>query len=167
MLAVMAVFAFVAANASGDAKEYAPVQAHAYMMRTRFFWILVVAGIIITLISVVDLPFAATRNATTADRTINVAGSQWYWNLSANSITAGESVIFNVTASDVNHGLGVYNEDMQLIGQTQAMPGYSNSLKLTFEKPGVYPLLCMEYCGLAHHAMISTLTVLPKGASNE
>ena len=68
-------------------------------------------------------------------------------------------MVFNVRAGDVTHGLGVYDPQMRLIGQTQAMPGYENSLKLTLSEPGTYKLLCMEYCGLAHHAMTSDFTV--------
>ena len=68
-------------------------------------------------------------------------------------------MVFEVTAGDVTHGLGVYSPEMRMIGQTQAMPGYSNALELTLDKPGAYRLLCMEYCGLAHHAMVSEITV--------
>ncbi len=67
--------------------------------------------------------------------------------------------MFNVSAADVTHGLGVYDENLRLLGQTQAMPGYENSLKITFDQPGKYKLMCMEYCGLVHHAMISDFTV--------
>jgi cytochrome c oxidase subunit 2 len=49
---------------------------------------------------------------------------------------------------------------MRLVGQTQAMPGYTNSIKITFKESGIYKLLCMEYCGLAHHAMITDFTVV-------
>ena len=71
----------------------------------------------------------------------------------------GDTVVFNVTAGDVNHGLGVYNDASVILGQTQAMPGYTNSLKLTFDEPGTYRFMCMEYCGLAHHAMVLPIEV--------
>ena len=68
-------------------------------------------------------------------------------------------MIFNVTSGDVNHGLGVYDPSMRMVGQAQAMPGYVNRLAVTLDRPGTYKLLCMEYCGLVHHAMVSELTV--------
>jgi cytochrome c oxidase subunit 2 len=50
---------------------------------------------------------------------------------------------------------------MNMLAQVQAMPGYTNSVHYTFDKPGKYKILCMEYCGVAHHSMIANLTVLP------
>ncbi len=160
MAGVVGVFVFVALNASKDAAEYAVVQTKAYSIRSKFFWVLLVFGVLITFVTTQDLPFAATRgDVADADVTIGVNGRQWFWELSANEVTAGDTVVFNVTASDVNHGLGVYNPNMIMIAQSQAMPGYTNSLKITFDEPGTYKLLCMEYCGLAHHAMVSELIV--------
>jgi len=160
MTVVIGVFVFVALNASTGAVEYAPVQSRAYSIRSKFFWVLLVAGLIITVITTSDLPFSATRgDVADADVTIDVDGRQWYWQMSQTEVNAGDTVVFNVTAGDVNHGLGVYNPDLVMLGQTQAMPGYTNSLKLTVSEPGTYKLLCMEYCGLAHHGMISELIV--------
>ena len=160
MAGIFAGFAYVAINASGEAEEYAPLQAKSYRVRSKFFWALVIAGIIITVITTLDLPFAATRgDMSGVSKEIDVEGRQWYWQLSDTSAAVGATVVFNVKAGDVTHGLGVYDPNMHLIGQTQAMPGYENSLKLTFDKPGTYKLLCMEYCGLAHHAMTSDFTV--------
>jgi len=46
------------------------------------------------------------------------------------------------------------------VAQTQAMPGYTNVLRHTFKDPGNYKILCLEYCGLVHHGMMSELTVV-------
>lgn len=163
MAIILGVFVYVAANASKDAAEYAPIQAKAFSIRAVFFWVLLVAGVLITIITTLDLPFAATRgNTEGVTKTINIEGRQWFWNIDDNTAQAGDTVLFNVTAGDVNHGLGVYTEDLVLLGQTQAMPGYTNSLKLTLTKPGTYKLMCLEYCGLVHHAMISDFVVTAK-----
>lgn len=157
---VLAAFVYVALNAGNSRHDYPPVQQRAYSIRAKFFWVLLVAGIIISVITTLDLPFAATRgDLTNVDQQIDVVGHQWYWQLSETSAKVGDTVVFHVSAADVTHGLGVYDENMRLIGQTQAMPGYANSLKLTFDKPGNYQLLCMEYCGIAHHAMVSPFNV--------
>lgn len=160
MVVVILAFAYVAMNASKSNVDYPPLQSKAYGIRSVLFWILLVAGVLVTTITTLDLPYAATRGDTAAAADIvDVEGSQWYWKLSQHSVNQGETVLFNVTASDVNHGLAIYDPDMRVMGQTQAMPGYTNVLELTFDQAGEYKLMCMEYCGTAHHAMISEITV--------
>lgn len=160
MAILTGVFIAVAVNAGKEAVEYAPVQSSASGIRKWLFWVLLVGGVLIAVITTQDLPYAATRGDTSgADVVIDVNGRQWFWEMSANEVTAGDTVVFNLTAGDVNHGFGVYDPNMVMLGQTQAMPGYTNSLKMTFTEPGTYRLLCMEYCGLAHHGMIGELTV--------
>lgn len=157
---VLAAFCYVAVNAGRTGPEYGDIQARSYSVRARFFWSLVIAGVVITAITTVDLPFAATRgDVDGADKIIAVEGGQWYWKLNESTARVGETVVFNVTTPDVSHGFGVYDPQLRLIGQTQVMPGYTNALKLTFDTAGTYKLLCMEYCGLAHHGMIADFTI--------
>jgi len=157
---IVAVFVFVAINAGKEAAEYSSIQTRAYSLRTKLFWALLIAGVLITVVTTQDLPFAATRGHTEdVTKYIDVSGHQWYWKLSDSSAKVGDTVVFKVTAADVTHGFGVYDEQLRLLGQTQAMPGYENALKITFEQPGQYKLMCMEYCGLAHHGMVSDFTV--------
>lgn len=162
MAIVMAVFIRVAVSAGGATLEYPTIQKSAYSIRAKFFWLLIVAGIVITSLTTLDLPYAATRGEITGvDKMVNVEGRQWYWKIDDPTAKVGETVVFKLTSGDVNHGLGIYNEKMRLIAQGQAMPGFKNSLKITFDEPGTYQFLCMEYCGLAHHVMASNFTVTP------
>lgn len=162
MTSITGVFIYVAANASKTTEQYSEIQARAYGIRGKLFWFLVVVVIIILIATTQTLPYATTRGAIPADAVaIEVNGKQWYWQMSKTTANAGETIVFNVTSGDVNHGLGIYDSDLRLLGQTQAMPGYENKLKFTFEKPGEYQLMCMEYCGLAHHAMVAPFTVKP------
>ncbi len=160
MAVVAGVFVFIAANAGKESVDHGSVQAKAFRIRTGLFWVVIVAGVLITVITTLDLPYAATRGDV-ADGVVEVRveGRQWLWILSRDSATADDTVLFEVTAGDVNHGLGVYDPDMRLLGQTQAMPGYVNSLQMTLRAPGTYKLLCLEYCGTAHHAMMSNFEV--------
>jgi cytochrome c oxidase subunit 2 len=48
---------------------------------------------------------------------------------------------------------------MRIVAQTQAMPGYTNILRYTFSQPGTYQVLCLEFCGLAHHDMKAEIAV--------
>ena len=163
MAVVVGVFVFIAANAGKESVDYGPVQAKSFGIRTGLFWVVVVAGVLITVITTLDLPYAATRGDADEDAVrVQVEGRQWLWNLSQDSVTVDDTVVFEVSAGDVNHGLGVYDPNMRLLGQTQAMPGYVNSLQITLREPGTYKLLCLEYCGTAHHAMMSNFEVVAR-----
>ncbi len=39
------------------------------------------------------------------------------------------------------------------------MPDYTNRLFYTFTGPGHYYIICLEYCGVAHHVMNSEFEV--------
>jgi cytochrome c oxidase subunit 2 len=68
-------------------------------------------------------------------------------------------VEFRVTSLDATHGFAVYNPTGAIIAQTQAMPGYINRLSVRFDEPGSYAVLCLEFCGMAHHNMRSVILV--------
>jgi cytochrome c oxidase subunit 2 len=74
-------------------------------------------------------------------------------------LPSGALIEFRVTSLDVNHGFGLYGPDGRLVAQTQAMPGYVNRLRVRLDRPRAYLILCLEYCGLAHHAMRAEVTV--------
>ena len=94
---------------------------------------------------------------------VEVSAHQWYWQLSTNTVLANRPVSFEVSSADVNHGFGIYNEERQLLAQVQAMPEHPTRLTYTFEEPGSYLILCLEYCGLVHHGMAATLNVTEEG----
>jgi cytochrome c oxidase subunit 2 len=104
------------------------------------------------------MPYASGASA---DADVRVVGGQFYWSLSQETFERGETVRFDVTSADVNHGFGLYDPDGRLIGSVQAMPGYHNKLTVTLEKAGPYTIACFEYCGLAHHGMIRRFEVRP------
>lgn len=164
LIAVLVLaFAFVALNA-GKRVEYAPLQKRAYRLRTGLFWTLVLLLTPLMVYSMSELPYdAAHRHHGGKAQVIDAVGHQWYWTLSSNEVALGEPVEFRVTSTDVNHGFGVYDQNMHLVGQTQAMPGYVNNLQLIFVKEGTYKVLCMEYCGLVHHNMTAEIKVVAHG----
>lgn len=160
MALILGVFIYVAINSSKPVPDYDSVLARALSLRARLFWLLLVAGVIIYFATTRVLPYAATRGQVAEGAVeIDAVGRQWFWRLSRSEVEAGTTVIFNVTTEDVNHGLGIYDNDLRLLAQTQAMPGYRNKLKYTFDKPGEYKLMCLEYCGLSHHVMIASFNV--------
>jgi cytochrome c oxidase subunit 2 len=159
VLAMAAVFIFVVWR-SGDRAEYSAVQPRAYRIRTAFFWGLVVVGAGLTFYTLRDLPYTAAARATGDVQVVEVTGFQWYWEVSASEVQAGQPVEFRVTSGDVNHGLGIYDSALRLVAEVQAMPGYINQLVYTFDEPGTYKLTCLEYCGLVHYDMTQELKVV-------
>ena len=140
--------------------SYERVQSKAFSLRRQLFWTLLVFGVLITAFSTTDLPYSAAHsNEALPPVVVDVKGYQWAWELSRTEVPVDTPVIFNVSSGDVNHGLAIYDENLRILGQTQAMPGYVNKLKMSFDTPGIYKLMCLEYCGFGHHFMISELTV--------
>lgn len=153
-------FAFVAIRSGRREEDYAPLQKRAYRLRRRLFWGLVLVFGPAMLYTLVELPYV--RAAVGAAQVVEATGYQWRWELSADRVTVGEPVEFRVTSADVNHGFGIYDANLRLVAQTQAMPGYTNTLRHTFAEEGTYRILCMEYCGIAHHNMLAELHVGPR-----
>lgn len=89
---------------------------------------------------------------------VQVTASQYLWSVEGHVSTGGK-VEFAVTSADVNHGFGVYDPSGHLVGQVQAMPGYTNHLVLQFPSVGTYTIRCLEYCGPGHSGMTMTMHV--------
>ena len=159
MVAIAAAFLWVAAHARSRA-EGERVAAAAYRWRGPFFWVLLAVGAAVTVATLVEWPLTAyASRASKPDRVIKAVAYQWRWELSEQTVKAGELVEFHVTGADVNHGFAIYQGKTNLIAQTQAMPGYVNRLQVRFGEPGKYDILCLEYCGVAHHVMATTIAV--------
>ncbi|MGD8925342.1 MAG: cytochrome c oxidase subunit II [Thioalkalispiraceae bacterium] len=160
LIGVLAVifFVFIAGTEGND--SYEEVAKKDYAWRGKLFWLAIIAGVIITGATLLPWPHAATADSSNV-KIVQAIGSQWQWELSEQQFNAGQPIEFQVTSKDVNHGFAIYDSSMTMLAQVQAMPGYTNSLHYTFAKPGEYKILCMEYCGVAHHNMIASLTVLP------
>jgi hypothetical protein len=47
-----------------------------------------------------------------------------------------------------------YDPEGHIVGQVQAMPGYTNVLVMRFDRPGSYQIRCLELCGQYHHIMV-------------
>jgi cytochrome c oxidase subunit 2 len=161
VVALLAIFVAVLLR-SGRGADDASIQSRAYRFRGPAFWVLIFLGVLIAIITLQDLPYAAQPDPPGARQVVEATGHQWYWTLSREELVAGQPVEFRVTSADVNHGFGIYDDSLRLLAQTQAMPGYVNRLIYTFTEPGTYKILCLEYCGLAHHEMPAEIKVLAR-----
>ena len=162
MSLLSAVFVFIYARSHIRHADYKPLQTRAYRLRTAVFWALALTLGPTMIYSLLDLPYEESRgnSSTAAPQIINAVGYQWRWELSRTEVVAGQPVEFRITSADVNHGFGIYDTNLRLVAQTQAMPGYTNTLRHTFDAEGTYRILCMEYCGLAHHNMVTEIKVV-------
>ncbi|RRQ22397.1 cupredoxin domain-containing protein [Thiohalobacter thiocyanaticus] len=161
---LLAAFLFVALRARDRVEDAAPLISRAYRIRGILFWAILVVLTPVMLYTLIDLPYASAGIDRREAQVIEVVGKQWAWDLSTDQASVGTPVEFRVTSAAVNHGLGIYDEDMRLVAQVMAMPEYTNTLRHTFSEPGTYKLLCLEYCGMIHHDMIAELKV---GAASE
>ena len=163
MILVAIGFMFVALKSGRRADDYTPMQKRAYHLRAKLFWGLVLVLGPTMIYNLADLPYSASYARSSASgaqvQVIEAKGYQWRWELSRNRVAVGQPVEFHVTSADINHGFAIYDTDMHLVVQTQAMPGYINKLNYTFSKKGTYKILCLEYCGVAHHNMITEIEV--------
>lgn len=146
--------AFITAVRSGG---NAPAKGNVERRRSGLILAMLAAGVVISIVSLRPWPQAI---AMTADNpTVNVTGGQWYWEIDNTQLPPGVPVVFNAHTVDVTHGFGVMNGAGTLLFQVQAMPGYVNQVQYVFDAPGDYSVVCLEYCGLAHHDMITEFTV--------
>jgi cytochrome c oxidase subunit 2 len=137
-----------------------------YLLRRILLFSLIGLGVVITVVTVPPPPYTAQNQPPQGAQEVDVVGAMWYWQLSPAQVQSGRPVLFKVTSADVNHGLGIYDQDLRLLTQTQAMPGYVNKLAYTFTQPGTYRIMCLEYCGLVHHGMIGELEVIAAEEGN-
>jgi cytochrome c oxidase subunit 2 len=73
-------------------------------------------------------------------------------------VPAEKPITFRWVSLDVLHGVHIPMTNMS----TMIVPGYVSQITTSFPKPGEYPLLCNEYCGLGHNHMWSNISVVAK-----
>jgi cytochrome c oxidase subunit 2 len=67
-------------------------------------------------------------------------------------------VHFWATSKDVVHGLLIAHANVNVM----LLPGQIAHVETRFDKPGEYPIICHEYCGIAHHTMAGKVIVEPR-----
>jgi cytochrome c oxidase subunit 2 len=109
--------------------------------------------------TIVFVPYG--ESAGDEGQVVRVVGRQFGWQITPAQARVGEPVEFRLESPDVNHGFGIYDEDERLVTQTQVIPGREQRLVVTFDDPGRYRILCLEFCGVDHHRMTGQFEVLP------
>ena len=73
-------------------------------------------------------------------------------------VPAGSTVTFIATSRDVVHGLFIPRTTINVM----LLPGQVARVTARFDRPGEYPLVCHEYCGIAHHTMAGKVIIEPR-----
>jgi len=76
-------------------------------------------------------------------------------------VPAGSTVRFLATSRDVVHGLLIPRANVNVM----LLPGQVARAQARFDTPGEYPIICHEYCGIAHHTMAGKVIVEPRRAA--
>ena len=92
--------------------------------------------------------------------TYEVYGVAKMWGFLPEDLTfpEGSTVDLYLTSIDVVHGFNIVKKGVNLM----AVPGGVSKVTVTFQNPGVYNILCHEYCGAGHQYMMSKITITPK-----
>lgn len=95
--------------------------------------------------------------------TVHLTGEKWAWNFiypnghedNTLHVYQDENIILSMTSKDVLHSM--YIPAFRV--KRDVIPGQQTKLWFNSDDPGMYDIFCAEYCGDAHSAMISKVTV--------
>jgi len=128
-------------------------------------WMTVVVALFlaVNIISIQYIPAVSTAQAVQSGQDIqnvDVTAVSWSYEISDREFEVGNPVRFSAKSTDTQHGFAVYHPNGNVLFTMMLVPGMSaSSLVYTFQDPGTYKVRCLEYCGLAHHAMSDELIV--------
>ena len=91
------------------------------------------------------------------ERTYQVfsVASMWQFQPTEIYIPVGSEVDFYLTSKDVTHGFNISEKNVNLM----AVYGAINKTTVKLDKPGVYDIVCHEYCGIGHQNMRAQVIV--------
>ena len=86
---------------------------------------------------------------------IRFLAKMWGFEPSRVRVPVGSTLDVFVTSKDVTHGLQILGTNVNLM----VVPSVVTSARVHFDHPGVFPVLCHEYCGTAHQNMNAVIEV--------
>ena len=81
--------------------------------------------------------------------------AMWQFQPAEIYIPVGSEVDFYLTSKDVVHGFNIAEKNINMM----AVYGAINKTTVKFDKPGVYDIICHEYCGIGHQNMRAQVIV--------
>jgi cytochrome c oxidase subunit II len=145
----------------GDWSDGPPVHGHTML---EIVWT-VIPTVLVTSIAIVSaVVLTQNGNAGTSPLKIDVIAQQFSWQFKYGNgqtfpvlrLPVDRKIELNITSNDVIHSFWVPQ-----FGQKQdAVPGAPQSLVITPNRLGTYPVICTELCGLGHSLMRSQAIVM-------
>ena len=86
---------------------------------------------------------------------IFAVAQMWQFQPSEIYIPVGSEVDFFLTSTDVVHGFNIAEKNINMM----AVQGAINKTTVRFDEPGVYDIVCHEYCGVGHQNMRAQVIV--------
>ncbi|MDR0792616.1 MAG: cytochrome c oxidase subunit II [Chitinophagaceae bacterium] len=80
---------------------------------------------------------------------VYIVTQMWSFGPDVITLPAGSEVNLYVTSKDVVHGFDIDKKGVNLM----AIPGALSSATVKFSEPGIYRVVCHEYCGIGHQNM--------------
>ncbi|CAF0691889.1 cupredoxin domain-containing protein [Candidatus Methylacidithermus pantelleriae] len=84
-----------------------------------------------------------------------IVAQAWSFNPPRLEIPTKTRVLFIATSADVTHGLIIPGTPINMM----LIPGHVTQELYQFDRPGIYPMICHEYCGLFHQDMTGEILV--------
>jgi cytochrome c oxidase subunit 2 len=81
--------------------------------------------------------------------------SMWQFQPAEVFIPVGSEVDLYLTSKDVVHGFNIAEKNVNMM----AVYGALNKVRVRFDKPGIFDVVCHEYCGVGHQNMRSRIIV--------
>ncbi|MFC4174299.1 cytochrome c oxidase subunit II [Microvirga sp. GCM10011540] len=153
----------------------APPRWRGWMTNRTFIIGLGIVFPVVTLTALLIYGLAVNRQLVTGDPPalrIEVIGERWWWRVhyvdgegrvrlvSANEIRipTGRPIEFILKTQDVIHSFWVPS----LAGKLDMIPGRTNVMRFSAERPGIYRGQCAEYCGEQHALMAFYVVAHPQ-----
>jgi len=104
-----------------------------------------------------DASFTEPKISQLDDSTYQVFMLAQMWSFEPDEIylPVGAEVDFYLSAKDVVHGFHIADKGLNMM----AVPGGINKTTAKFDEPGIYPIVCHEYCGSGHQHMKAEIIV--------
>jgi len=85
---------------------------------------------------------------------IYLQGQMWRW-YPILKLKEGQTYRLHVSSLDLQHGFSLLPMNMNF----HILPGYDHVLTITPTTKGSFPIICNEFCGVAHHMMTGQIIV--------
>lgn len=104
-----------------------------------------------------DKAFEEPKVVKLDDHTYQVfaVAQMWLFQPAEIKVEAGSEVDFYLTSKDVVHGFNIAEKNVNMM----AVYGNINKTTVKFDHPGVYDIVCHEYCGVGHQNMKAQVIV--------